>query len=129
MRLLQKENFTLVIGTMLTLVLVAIHSQSAQAAFKPISCETNFGEKSFTIQGSDIAFHAEQDSGRSISSVSNSKTRKTHSGFNKTIYLDGDKHLIHIENEKNFNSNNDFLAVTSPKGHKMTYPINCNSLD
>jgi hypothetical protein len=129
MKLLERENFTLLIGTIFTLILLAMFSSNAKASNKAIVCETNFGEKSFTIQGTDIAFHAEQDNGRSISSVASSNTRKTHNGFNKTMYLNGDKHLVHIENENNFNSNNDFLAVTSQKGHKMTYPLNCNLVD
>ena len=99
------------------------------AAFKPMECQTNFGEKSFTIQGSTVAFKRDKEDGRSISSVLESATKVTHSGFDKIVYKDGNKHLIHINNVKRFNSNNDFLAVTSPKGHKMTFPINCSLLE
>lgn len=126
MRSLSTENLSLTLGTLLTLTILAIYSQGAHASVQSISCETNFGEKSFTIEGSAIAFHTQIDTGRAISSLSNSVTRKSHKGFTKTLYIKGDKHLIHIENQKDFNSNNDYLAITSPKGHKMTYPINCN---
>ncbi|MAX66724.1 MAG: hypothetical protein QF441_03380 [Bacteriovoracaceae bacterium] len=105
-------------------------SMGVHASLKPIACETNFGEKSFTIQGETVAFHDTQKiKGRSISSILDSKTRNSHKGFNKTVYQDGYKHLIHIENKNSFNSTDDFLAITSPKGHKMTFPINCNQLD
>lgn len=100
-------------------------TQLAMGGVKPISCQTNFGEKSFTIEGSTVAFHKEQKNGRSISSVLESRTQASLQGFRKTIYKDGHKHVINIENRNSFNSDNDFLAITSPKGHKMTFPINC----
>lgn len=110
-------------------IIATLISASAMAAFKPMECQTNFGEKSFTIQGSTVAFKRDKEDGRSISSVLESATKVTHSGFDKIVYKDGNKHLIHINNVKRFNSNNDFLAVTSPKGHKMTFPINCSLLE
>lgn len=129
MRLLETENFKLMIGMIFVLCIIAVQSDSIHASVKPITCDTNFGEKSFTIQESTVAFHNEESSGRSISSIIGVQTRKSHKGFNKTTYINGNKHLIHISNVEKFNSNNDFMAVTSPKGHKMTYPINCNFLD
>lgn len=108
------------------LFLALTQFQVSHAGIKPISCETNFGEKTFTIEGNTIAFHKEQHDGRSISSILSTKTRNSHKGFRKTVYKDGYKHLINIADKNNFNSNNDFLAVTSPKGHKMTFPINCS---
>jgi hypothetical protein len=113
----------------LILSLVALMANSTFASLKPISCETNFGERSFTIEGSNIAFHQEKKDGRSISSVLSTRTQNSHEGFKKTLYKDGYKHLINIENKKSFNSSNDFLAITSPKGHKMTFPINCNFME
>lgn len=108
---------------------VMTFSLSSLAAIKPISCATNFGEKSFTIEKATIAFHGEDKSGRSISSVLDSVTKKSHKGFNKTTYKNGFKHLIHIENESKFDDSEDFLAITSPKGHKMTYPITCSRVE
>ena len=99
---------------------------NSYSAIKAISCETNFGERSFTIEGSNIAFHKEKKDGRSISSILETKTQVSFKGFKKTVYKDGHKHLINIKNINQFDSNNDFLAVTSPKGHKMTYPLNCS---
>jgi hypothetical protein len=99
------------------------------AAIKPMTCKTNFGEKSFTIEDNTVAFHASHDDGRSISSVSSATTRRSHKGFKKTLYRDGSKHLISIKDMNNLNANEDFLAITSPKGHKMTFPINCSLLD
>jgi hypothetical protein len=116
-------------GIITSLIILTGLISGAQASIKSISCETNFGEKSFTIEGTSIAFHKEQQDGRSISSVLSTKTRKSHTGFRKTVYKDGYKHLINIVDKRNFNSDNDFLAITSPKGHKMTFPINCSQLN
>ncbi|MBD66481.1 MAG: hypothetical protein CME62_14815 [Halobacteriovoraceae bacterium] len=120
-----RENTHLFLGALVALVISAFIGPSSYAANKPINCKTNFGEKSFTIDQYEVAFHA-QDQGRSISSVLGSVTKKTHKGFNKTVYQNGYRHLIHIENEKEFSSDNDFMAVISPKGHKMTYPLICS---
>jgi hypothetical protein len=120
-------------GALAILIMTTVMIPMAKASIKPsvkaIECQTNFGEKSFTIQKNSIAFHTEQKDGRSISSVLDSVTKKTHLGFKKTIYRDGFKHFISIKNERNFDSNEDFLAVTSPKGHKMTYPLNCSLVE
>ena len=101
---------------------------SAFASVKPMSCQTNFGERTFTIQGNSVAFHNDQ-TGRGISSVLPSKTKVSVEGFSKTVYRDGYKHVIHIEDSHKLNAENDFLAITSPKGHKMTFPIHCSLLD
>jgi hypothetical protein len=119
------ENTTLFIGIFAILCTLAFMN-SAKASVKTINCETAFGEKSFTIQESTIAFHKKSAEGRSISSVLGARTQRTYSGFRKTLYVNGNKHLIHIENQKKLDNTEDFMAVTSPKGHKMTYPLTCS---
>lgn len=125
MRETKRENTQLFFGALLTLIMCAFMTPNSYAGFKPIVCKTNFGEKSFTLEKHEIAFHKE-DKGRSISSVLGSVTKKTHTGFNKVVYKNGQKHLIHIENEKKFDSNQDYMAITNNIGHKMTYPLNCS---
>ena len=129
----QFESLQLFLGVLAILMMTTVMIPMAKASVKPlikgIECQTNFGEKSFTIQKNSIAFHTEQNDGRSISSVLDSVTKKTHLGFKKTIYRNGFKHFISIKNERNFDSNEDFLAITSPKGHKMTYPLNCSLVE
>lgn len=128
MKTLERESIQLVLGSIAALLFLAFQS-NAYAAAPTLSCETNFGEKSFTIEGKTIAFHQDTDTGRSISSISEAKSQKTHLGFRKTLYIKGHKHFIYIHNFRNLNSNDDFMAITSPKGHKMTYPINCNIVE
>jgi len=124
MRILERENLQLFLGAMITLVAIAIMNP-AKASTGSIQCETAFGEKSFTIQESTVAFHQESENGRSISSVLGARTQRTFNGFRKTLYINGNKHLIHIDNKNHLDQNEDFLAITSPKGHKMTYPLSC----
>ncbi len=126
-----RESFQLFIGMIGTLFLVTLLNSSAHASikgvnFKPIKCKTAFGEKTFTIENTSIAFHKEQASGRNISSVLGAQTKRTFKGFRKTLYVNGNKHVINIENTANLNDMDDFMAVTSPKGHKMTYPLTCS---
>ena len=118
----QKESYQLFLSAIVVLMFTSVLG-SAQAA---IVCETNFGEKSFVIEKSTVAFVQTKQTGRNISSVLGSVTKATHTGFKKVVYKDGNKHLINISNTKKFDSNNDFLAVTSPRGHKMTFPLNCS---
>lgn len=128
MRERKRETLHLFLGSLATLFFVAF-AGSATAAVKPIECSTNFGEKSFTIEDDTVAFHeVEENAGRSVSSVYEARTQKTHKGVRKSLYLNGNKHLINIENINQLGQGQDYLAVTSPKGHKMTYPLNCKLL-
>lgn len=114
---------------MKTLILTIVTGFLSLSCYGAIKCSTQFGEKSFTIENDNkIAFH-QQKQNRSISSIASASTMKTYRGFKKVTYHKGQKHMIAIENTKNFNSDNDFMTVTSPDGHKMTFPITCNLLD
>jgi len=115
MKKLNFHFFTLALGMVLW--------GQAQAA---INCETAFGEKSFLIEDERVVFHQENhDLGRSISSVDHVRTERRHKGFDKVLYKDGLKHRIHIEHASSFNDADDYMVITSPKGHEMTYPLSC----
>lgn len=125
---------TLSISTILGFLglILMIHAFSAQATVPAISCSTAFGEKIFTIENERISFQKEDESGvsRAISSVNGDsvRTHKKHLGFTKTLYIDGNKHRINVQNINEFSEVNDYLSITSPKGHQMTYPLNCHSV-
>lgn len=113
-------------------LILMIHSFSSHAATSgAIVCSTAFGEKTFTIENDRISFQKEDEAGisRSISSIEADavRTHKKHLGFSKTLYIDGNKHRINVHNTKAFSDVNDYLSITSPKGHEMTYPLNCHS--
>jgi hypothetical protein len=113
-------------------LLLTVHAFSANAATGGIECQTAFGEKRFVIADGRISFHKEDESGvnRSISSVGaeSVRTHTKHLGFTKTLYIDGNKHRINIQNTNEFSDVNDYLSITSPKGHEMTYPLTCHSV-
>ena len=98
---------------------------SAQAAVA-INCETAFKEKTFLIEDERIVFSKDShELGRSISSVDQVRTERRHKGFDKVLYKDGLKHRIHIDDANSFNEVEDYMVITSPKGHEMTYPLSC----
>lgn len=125
---------TLSISTVLGFLglMLMIHSFNSQAATGAIYCETAFGQKSFTIEDKRISFHKEDESGvsRSISSVQGEsvRTHRRNQGFTKTLYIDGNKHRINVKNVQDFSDADDYLSITSPKGHEMTYPLTCHSV-
>ncbi len=127
------KNRTLSLSTVLGFfgLILMIHAFNSHAATGAIVCSTAFGEKSFTIEEDRISFHKEDEAGinRSISSIGSEsvRTHKKHLGFSKTLYIDGNKHRINVKNANAFSEVNDYLSITSPKGHEMTYPLNCHS--
>lgn len=126
----QTLSFTTLFGFLGFLLL--IHTFNASAASSGIECQTGFGEKTFIIEDGRIAFLKEDHSGinRSLSSVAGDsvRTHKKHLGFTKTLYVDGLRHKITIKNKNEFSEVNDYLSITSPKGHEMTYPLTCRSV-
>ncbi len=113
-------------------LILMIHAFSSHASTGAIICSTAFGEKTFTIENERISFQKEDEMGvsRSISSIDaeSVRTHKKHLGFSKTLYIDGNKHRINVQNANAFSDVNDYLSITSPKGHEMTYPLNCHSV-
>ena len=97
---------------------------TANAAIK---CETAFGEKSFVIENEHVVFTKEsEEAGRSISSIEQVRTERRHKGFDKLLFKDGLKHRIHIDNADTYSDVDDYMVITSPKGHEMTYPLSCH---
>lgn len=113
-------------------LILMIHTFNSHASTGSIVCSTAFGEKSFTIDNKTISFHKEDASGvsRAISSIpmNSVRTHKKNLGFSKTLYINGNKHRISVQNINEFSDANDYLSITSPKGHEMTYPLSCRSV-
>ena len=125
---------TLSLTTILGFVglIVMIHTLGAKASTGAVNCTTAFGEKTFTIEDNRISFQKEDELGvsRAISSLQGDsvRTHKKNLGFTKTLYINGQKHSISIQNANAFSDVNDYLSITSSQGHKMTYPISCHSV-
>ncbi|MFP5458548.1 MAG: hypothetical protein ACLGG7_07430 [Bacteriovoracia bacterium] len=117
-------NLTHIFGIMG--LLLALNMFGKAHAASDIVCETAFGEKSFVIEADRVVFSKETDEhGRSISSVDQVRTERRHKGFDKVLFKDGLKHRIHIENPATLSEVDDYMVITSPKGHEMTYPLSC----
>ena len=112
------------------LVAVVFVGQAQASVQGTVVCKTAYGEKEIMIDNDHVAFNREDDSGvkREISSVNSVKvhTHKKHKGFTKTLYIDGMKHKVHVQDAGNFSEVQDYLSITSPKGHEMTYPLTCH---
>jgi hypothetical protein len=113
-------------------LMLMVHTLSANASVPAIKCETAFGEKSFTIDDNHVSFNKEDESGvsRSISSIDGEsvRTHVKYQGFSKQLYIDGNKYRINVKNVHSFSEVDDYLSITSPKGHEMTYPLTCHSV-
>jgi len=107
-------------------LILLVHSLNGHAAVNTITCSTTFSEKEFKISDDQVAFIKKSDNQRDIASVKKIVTHKKHLGFTKTLYVDGLKHKISIKDVNDFSEANDYLSITSPKGHEMTYPLNCH---
>jgi hypothetical protein len=108
------------------LLAMSFFGGQAQANESTIVCETAYGEKSFHIEQDRVVFSKDNaEAGRSISSIDLVRTEKRHKGFDKILNVNGNKHRIHIENPASFNDVQDYMVITSPKGHEMTYPLSC----
>lgn len=105
---------------------------TAQAAkVKNLKCSTPNEERTFTVGATKVTFHKKDafKTNRAISSTPVAvRTLKTHQGFTKILYVSGHKHRIHINNINSMNDVDDYISIISPRGHKMTYPINCKLL-
>lgn len=113
-------------GFLFVLNFLGTHAQAAVT----LECETAFGEKSFRIEDERIVFSQEMnetESGRSISSIEMVRTERRHKGFDKILQMQGLKHRIHIENPSHLSDLDDYMVITSPKGHEMTYPLSCRT--
>ena len=118
----RKEHFSLAVGFALVMLMSGFVSANAAS----INCETAYGERHITVTETTVAFKT-NDRGRSISSIDEARTNIRLNGFRKTMYKDGEKIVIHIENPSSFSDANDYLQITNSKGHKMTYPLTCNN--
>lgn len=121
------QTIQLFIGLACLLLVIGFFGDRAHASvkkFNSIHCQTAFGEKVFSLQENTVAFFNNQ-SGRSLSSINNAISQSTFSGLKRTLYIDGNKHFINLKDINNFDDSEDFLTITSSKGHKITYPLNC----
>jgi hypothetical protein len=93
-----------------------------------IECETPRDGRRFVIQGPEVTIYKEDQfeaPGRQVASVVNVRTKLTGEGFDKILFIGGDKHTLHISKPGEFSDVEDYLVIRSSKGHEMTYPLTC----
>lgn len=96
-----------------------------------IVCSSPRLKKSLKISNSRVAFLEEsQLDGRQLASsdIAGVRTRNTAKGFTKILHYEGHKHMIHIEDTKDFSELEDYIVIKSREGHEMTYPLNCENI-
>ncbi len=115
----------------IAMLYVSFMNEAISATPVNLKCHTPNEEKIFTVGPEKVTFHHEDafHNGRSISSTGvSARTQNTHIGFTKVLYMNGNKHRIHIQDLRNMNDVHDYMTIVSPKGHTMTYPINCQRI-
>jgi hypothetical protein len=132
--------------TSLIFVLILIFIRiSSQNAYSSINCQTNHFEHQFILEANKIAFKNDiinkqfakknEKKSREISSENGEnihfipiKVRPGHSGIERTLYLNNNHYQIHLKDIDQFDDKNDFLVITNPLGHSMTYPLSCQRI-
>jgi hypothetical protein len=96
-------------------------------AWASITCTTPRESKVLVIKKESISLSRPYlDQGnRGVASASSIRTKVKGNGFTKVLFINGDKHTIHVEDKKSFSEVNDYLVIRSRIGHEMTYPLNC----
>lgn len=119
---------------MKTLIIVATLGLSmnfAESSVRGVNlpCKTTNGEKEFIVMDDQIVFQRKNmpdsfDRTRNLSS-SRVRTRFRVNGFDKFKTEGGQQYKVHIEDVNNLNPIDDYITITSPSNHKITYPIEC----
>lgn len=93
-----------------------------------ITCETPRGTKVLVIDDQKVSISQPLriSQNRAVASVQGVRTKLEGPGFTKVLFHNGAKHIIHIEDRKNFSVVDDYLIIRSNEGHEMTYPLECN---
>ncbi len=89
-----------------------------------ITCSTPRENKVFTIQNDKVAFQ-EMSGKRSLASQEEVQTVKKGNGMTTSLWMNGQKHIIHINDLKNFSESEDYIILRSRQGHEVIYPLSC----
>lgn len=106
------------------LTIFVLHAEVHSAS---ITCKTSNELKSFKIRKKSVAFITYDDNSRSIASVKKVTSRRTRTGFTKTVRMEGKQHIFHINDQRNFSNLEDYYIVKNKQGHEVIYPLNCST--
>lgn len=110
------------------LLLFIAFGTKAFANQNPIVCKTHRGAKVFHIVGNRVSINlkSEEDGHRQPASTFQNARHKVNAlGLTKIIFFEGQKHTVHINNMNGLSPLDDYVMITSKKGHQITYPLDC----
>lgn len=111
------------------LLLFIVFGQRAFASEGHIQCKTHRGAKVFEILGNSVSINLRNDLDGdrfpASTSFQNARHKINTKGLTKIVFFEGQKHTVHIENLDNLSSLDDYVVISSNKGHQITYPLNC----
>ncbi len=96
------------------------------ASSASILCHTPRLNKVIEIKDDQITFFKEGEisASRKLASLA-SRTKKSMTGFSKTVNFENQKHTIHINDVNQFSEVEDYIIIRSQKGHEITFPLTC----
>lgn len=108
--------------------LFSANTMAVMEGGQKITCETPRGTKVLVIDNQKVSISQplKINQNRAVASVEGVRTKFEGTGFTKVLFYNGAKHIIHIEDKKNFSVVDDYLIIRSNEGHEMTYPLECN---
>ena len=93
-----------------------------------ITCTTPHLSKKIVIKNNNVVISnplLKEVSDRALASSSSIRTKILKNGFEKIVFIHGNKNVIHIENKNHFSDNDDYLLIKNKSGHEMIYPLLC----
>jgi hypothetical protein len=119
-------DFKLILTAFLLLLLSSfVHGELQAATGDTIKCNSMYGKKIITLKNDSVTMGEWESNSRAISSVNKVKTLKRGNSLTKTLYFQGQKHKIHLENLSQLSENTDYMTISNQEGHQMTYSLNC----
>ena len=112
------------------ILLFIVFGSKVFASHKPIVCHTHRGAKIFQIVGNQVSVDIKSDwdaPRRPASIFQNARNKLNAKGLTKIVFFEGHKHTLHIENVDKLNEVDDYVTISSKKGHEITYPLNCKN--
>lgn len=111
--------------TIFTIVFTVL-ALNAQA--QHFTCRTPRENKVFKVGPDTVTFIDTQglSSSRELASMQKVQTQKSGNGFTKTLWLNGQKHIIHIADQSAPSEVDDYIILRSRQGHEVIYPLNCS---
>jgi hypothetical protein len=97
------------------------------AMSKSITCSTPNDLKIVKIDEHKVTFlkSASDTNNREVASVEHVRTRSVGKSVDKMLIQGNIQFKFHIENSEKFSDVDDYVTMTSPTGHSVTYPISC----